>query len=495
VISAQRPVVTLMCALGGLFACKASSAPAPEAGAEAMGTTSALSLRPATSNSTSSAGPPPPLEPVPLPDPHIAGYRMPEDASVVNGWVDSDDQVAMSRHAWGVWVALNADSGQSLDGQSLRVFETWVTPDDLLGSTNPSLLAVSRRNPRALVELRQFSRRRGDIRTLDLAPGEAAATGFVKLDPTGARWITTNKLLSAENLRSLSSVGSVPAFPSTSISLKARFVTLPGAKRYVRLPDWPGPPATLRAFPPGQWHRCVWLDLQERGAGTGNGQVDTACTDSSRTAATTYGLANFVHFQLSPEQAVDLNGLADRSLAGPTPSTVVRASGGDIAVLAGMHVTTREITRWTWATFWWTPTPDAPLAPSSTQAAAARPNELTGAPRHYAQCIANAMEKPSQPETGGKNVGESVYCYNPWLEAGFGPDALPASQPGTSHGKPVPNNVGVETNCMSCHAQARFPAKPAQGDYAGDRYVDLASPDFKGSTKVDFLWSIADFAR
>jgi len=61
-------------------------------------------------------------------------------------------------------------------------------------------------------------------------------------------------------------------------------------------------------------------------------------------------------------------------------------------------------------------------------------------------------------------------------------------------GKPVktPNDVGAQTNCMSCHGQANWnPNNVANApDYTGDRYIDMNSPQFKGTLKVDFLWSI-----
>ena len=169
-----------------------------------------------------------------------------------------------------------------------------------------------------------------------------------------------------------------------------------------------------------------------------------------------------------------------------------------------MRARARETTRWTWQTYWWVPNPSSPAAPSSSAIAALRPPQLTGPAANYAQCTAYSMLQPPQPNTGGKNVGAPVYCFNPWLEAGFGPDDLPDSEPLTYEGKTLANNVGVQTNCMSCHAQANFTgAESGQSAcatsqkppaYTGDRYVDLNAPDFKGTLKVDFLWSVADNA-
>jgi hypothetical protein len=124
-----------------------------------------------------------------------------------------------------------------------------------------------------------------------------------------------------------------------------------------------------------------------------------------------------------------------------------------------------------------------------------------GAARNYAHCVAYHEVSPPQPNSGGSNSGESLYCYNPSLEARFDHSDLPDSRPGMTkwNGRLVktPNDVGVQTNCMSCHEQANFNPNnlPAAPDYTGDRYVDLTGAAFKGVLKVEFLWSIADTAQ
>jgi len=158
-----------------------------------------------------------------------------------------------------------------------------------------------------------------------------------------------------------------------------------------------------------------------------------------------------------------------------------------------MHVAGREIARWTWQTFWWTPAPDAPPAPSSPAIASQRPPQLRGAARHYAMALAYTMLSPDQPYVGGENAGAAVYAYNPWIEARFGPADLPDSQPGLDPaGRPADNNYGVQTNCMSCHARATYNpnARSTAPRFAGARYVDLIDPQYVGTLQVDFLWAI-----
>jgi hypothetical protein len=443
----------------------------------------------------------PGFKPIPLPDPKIPGFVFPDKEATIVGWTKTNNQTAINKHGWGIWTALTSPSGEMFEGQELLVFETWLTHQDLLAAhllkVGPATLP---RDPLPLRRLRQF----GPAKTRNVpAHGENSITGFVKYDPTAAKHIADNMLFSKAALESLlqAKQTEVPAFPNTAVSLKPVFQTLDQSQlvgsRYYMLPAWPGPPAKPESFPSTAWNQCVWIDVQDNGPGKGMGAVDKVCKPdgSSRTDATTYGLARFIHFRLSVAQANTVNAI--REAAHGTPGPVVVS--GNYAVLLGMHVTSREITRWTWQTFWWSPKPDKPPLPSSEAIAADRPAQLKGAPRNYSMAVAYEMVDPPQPNTGGMNAGNSVYVYNPWLEAGFGPADLPASQPGTHNGNKAANNVGVQTNCMSCHAQASYPFKTTSDGtralYTGDQYIDLNGLKFKGVLKTDFLWSIPDVAR
>jgi hypothetical protein len=52
-----------------------------------------------------------------------------------------------------------------------------------------------------------------------------------------------------------------------------------------------------------------------------------------------------------------------------------------------------------------------------------------------------------------------------------------------------------ETNCLSCHAQACYQTAEDTMLYTGDQYIDLNDPRFTGKLKVDFPWTINDFAE
>ncbi len=467
------------------------------------------------------------FKPVELPDPGVPGFAFPERASTVDGWARSNDVDDIAVHAWGLWTALTMDSGQSFEGLPLRVFETWFTLDDLLDAK--PLASASRRAPRPLGELEQLARGRTRkvARSSGSSPlpipspsptaspgptprqetGESELYGFVKFNPPAAEHIARNRLLSIGRLTELvvdSGETQIPPFPDAAIAIKALYSTFATTKAgpagvdggnvsapYALFPVWSGPNHPPSVSPSSTWKACVWIDLLDTTEGPATDEVDTKCDPSgaSRTTATTYGLARFLHFTLTAPEASAQKGRAGRTVGS-------EAHVGDVVVLAGMHVTTRETAGWTWESYFWTPTPDSPPLPSSRALAAKRPAQLTGAPRSYASCAVLSMQLPAQPLTGGATDGASLYCYNPYLEAEFGPKDLPDSVPGKFEGKTVSNDVGTETNCMACHAQAAFapPGMTAPG-YTADRYIDLADPRFAGLLHTDFLWSLPDSAE
>jgi hypothetical protein len=447
------------------------------------------------------------LKAVPLPDPQIPGYHFPEREATILGWISSStgappvfDNIYL--HGWGIWTSLTTETDQVIDGQKLRVFETWYTPEDLTAPAVRSLTDAAAK-PRGRGRQTQFNQFRHGAAARARATARAAAgqppvsriTGFVKYDPSAADHILSQNLLSIATLNSFLSNGAnaIPPFTNTGVALKPVFQVITASQlkggRYFPLPVWPGPPTLAKEFGPDQWPGAVWIDIQ--GGGAGKGDVDMtppAQRDgSTRTDATTYPVSSLINYKLSADDAVAVNASGAAS----------DAAAGDFSILLAMHVTTREITRWTWQTFWWIPTPDGAVAPSSSQIVAARPAQLKDSPRNYAMAIAYSTEVPAQPYIGGSNVGDSLYAYNPWLEAGFGPDTLVDSRPGYFQGQVVSNAFGVQTNCMSCHGSANFnPSNlPSAPNYTGDRYISLEDPRFAGTLSVDFLWSIPQHAK
>jgi hypothetical protein len=468
---------------------------------------------------------------VPLPNPNIHGFKFPESEATIMHWVytwttngsnvkpTKDAEAATEKafanvhlHGWGIWTALTTETEQTFDGQKLRVFETWPTPQDLTtAGTNPdglkTLLALPphRSTPQFFNQFSHVKGTRGGVLKRGAGGtfhGEETVTGFVKYDPTAAQHITEQGLLKKATLNSLLTAGvnQVAAFPNTSLALKPVFKTLTGlvGGRYYRLPAWTGPPSEPQAWPESKWGNWVWIDIQNGGQGKGETDKKGNADGSSRTEATTYPVSSFIHYKLDALQASAINEQNEKNAKDNGTTAPAPAKAGDYTVLTAMHVAGRETTRWTWQTFWWAPQADLPPLPSSPKIADLRPAQLQGAARHYAMSLAYSNLVPTDPYVGGANVGESLYAYNPYLEARFGPAVLTDSIPGyDSNGKVVANNVGVQTNCMSCHGAANYTngtvnTAPA---YSGDRYISLDDPRFRGTLQVDFLWSIPGNAQ
>ncbi|MBI4625303.1 MAG: hypothetical protein HY736_19045 [Verrucomicrobia bacterium] len=455
-----------------------------------------------------------PIVPEALPNPLIPGFHFPESEATLTGWITEMTRGTTAAttpsaaekihlHGWGLWAALTLETAQIYEGQRLRVFETWLTPDDLkeypgLRSVGALSLLPQRRAPlRKIDQLKEID---DDIVELARAaartgtPSGARVVGFVKYDPTAAEHIIRQELLNTAALNTLLQGGAqqIPVFPATALVVKPLFQVIKLKDlidgRYYALKAWPGPPEIPQAVPPAQWPGAVWIDVLEGGDGRGAIDEPAAADGSTRSDSTTYPLSSLIHYRLSAVDAAVLN--ADK------PGT--DAGAGDFAILVAMHVSSREIARWTWQTFWWTPTPGDPHPPSSPAIASLRPDQLRGAARNYAMAQTYTMLTPDQPHVRGENVGAAVYAYNPWIEARFSPAELPDSLPGLDpNGQPAGNNHGVQTNCMSCHAQATYNPNrlPTAPRFAGARYVDLADPKFLGTLQVDFLWSIARHAK
>ena len=139
------------------------------------------------------------------------------------------------------------------------------------------------------------------------------------------------------------------------------------------------------------------------------------------------------------------------------------AQAGDHLVLLAMHLTTREIPDWIWATYWWHDRPDeGPFA-------ADRPAAVAGVWRHYLMDVAYSAATPAEAD-GGANI-----AFNPYLET-FA--------------------AGTRSNCMACHQGAVWTpsgAAPFLPVTRGPRAAD--DPRFARGTRLDFMWSIATEAR
>lgn len=436
---------------------------------------------------TGPEGPAAGVEPVPFPD----GFDFPTDRATVEGWVANQDTEAMFGHAWDIWNGMFQPSGEyheQPDGRrELVVFETWSSDVDIFDSGVTSSEELTAAMPDRNLKPFHVPRQLDHASLVEGAPPDTdpeQVIAFVKYDPVAADFIVSKGYNQASTLDALQASWppdtpalerEIDQFENPSIALKPVWY-LAKSSGLTALPVWPGPPSPAKAFPPSAWDTCVLVDPTNQGGG---GTQEGDCNGTEKDLPVV-NLDQFHFQQLTAEEAAHIQELEN------TADNVSGAEEGDYVILVAMHVTSKELVRWTWQTFWWSPEPDSPRAPSSSEAAAARPASLPGAAKHYAVCTAYSMVVPAQPITGGTNLCDQatdpgcLLCFNPYLEAGFGNFSPPDQPP----------KFGIDTNCMSCHSGAHWPASANQPGYVGDEYVDLGGEVFSDVTKLDFLWSL-----
>lgn len=441
---------------------------------------------------------------VDMPDPGIPGYSFPESETNLVAWVDAGDSKRINTHAWGVWAALTSLSGRPAHGQAdARVYQTWMTPGQILEATNSteSHALTADQRPLVLETPRQFSASDSTQAvaaqsTPDCGQGGKPDTCIVvtvNYSPPAAKHALENRLMWASTLQAYLDNGyvEIPNFPVAAVTVKPVYKVITQDKlrngRLYVMPAWPGTPDPPKTFPETAWNEgCFYVDTENQGQG--NGAVDWSCANP--TPETTYNLEDFINIPITA---------ADQAYYAKLTQGQAQVQPGDILILVAMHTTTREMTRWAWQTFFWTPSVNDPKLPSSAAIAADRPAELTGAPAHYAMSVAYQMLAPAHPLNGGRDVGSLHPAYNPYLEAGFAPDTFRVTRTVQTPTAPVTTEYGVQTNCMTCHGLAMYDPQMdydggggagRQVPYGANFYLGRDDAVFDGALKLDFAWSI-----
>ncbi len=414
----------------------------------------------------------------------INDFKFPEDSTTVYNWLKNKDTVSITKHAWGIWAGLTSPSGQVFQGDSLLVYETWFGVEELsamsaAGNTQGGCGDIKKKQRTALKIPRQFAHARmfSNAKT-------AVETNFnifetVSYSPPAACFATTNLIFNQSSLNQYqvnNAIGKIPSFPNDAITTKpVYFAGKPDAGGLIQVPVWPGIPNPAKVFPSSAWNAYVYAD-------TSNSQpknkklvpVTSANPTPAQIAAATCNVNDFIHFGVNAQMAKYLNSHQDNGASS-------QFVAGDLVMLVAMHVTSKEISNWTWQTFYWDHNPENPIAPSSPFEASLKPSQLKGAAAHYSVSTAYAMVWPNQPVSGGTNTGVTpIIGFNPYLEAGLSAfnntNALnPAYQ------------YGVQSNCMSCHALA---TQSGQLGYTADQYIDMKDKRFVNQVQLDFAWSI-----
>jgi hypothetical protein len=447
----------------------------------------------------------------PMGNPNIPGYNFPEDQTTLLNWINNQpaNSGQIYTHGWGIWASLTMGSGQSAFGiANAPVYMTWLSPNEIqnLGATAKLSAKAPAKRALGIGAARQLTKFglaaqpalkfNGSAKVkkgVKATPDTSSLLVAVGYDPAATNWIVEGNLFQYSSYANLYAAGQpeIAQFPTNSVSVKPTYKRIPAGTGIYTLATWPGTPPVITpaitkgGFGESSWNDgCFYVDTSLTGPTSTTG-TDPTCANQN--ASNTYSVYDFINIPITANNIGEFNSY--------DPGNGLNV--GDTLLLAAMHVTSKEIPEWTWQTYFWTPNPSAPPLPSSAMLAQARPAQITGAAAHYAIVFAYQMVMPNQPENGGQSVGGPVVGYNPYLEAGFPASTFGISRPIVPASGPAwVGTVGVQTNCMTCHAMAAVGTSTANignsPPYATDFYIARNDPAFSGFVQADFLWSLVD---
>lgn len=451
-----------------------------------------------------------PAEPAP-------GVRFPTSEAEIDAWIyaDPQDRAAIHAHGWGIWAGLT----HPVDGSgpfATLTYQTWLNKADVIavftGKEPADKLLLGESNQMFKHGLVDGFLANAALEKKDGTEPVANAAGIivntdvlenVAYSPASARYLLETGTGRPEVLDGLLAKGDKVRFPDNSVNVKPVYKLVTDGRitewtdadgtqrRLYAFTAWPGIPDTSNwtadmkqgGYPEDLWQQCVYVDLDLKGPTTSTG-ADVNCASPS--ADSIYSVDDFIAVDLKAANATFVN-------ATTGDEATLGGNGPALALLVAMHVTTREITQWTWQTFWWQADAARPNTPSSADIAAARPDTLTPQAMHYAMAPAYSMLVPAQPLVGGKNVGALVTAFNPYLESGFGTGVFSFQETvQTPDGKggwtTTTTDLGIQTNCMTCHGLAAWGGRGS--GYAANYYVPRDYWVFDTALDVDFAWSV-----
>lgn len=429
------------------------------------------------------------VDPGSVVDPPSVG-TYPATQEQIQGWINSMDMKAIRVHAWDIWAAITSPSGQG----DLPVWETWYSGYDLFEDVQKKG-SLSSAHIRPIESPAQFHHA-SNVTTGMPTDRVEQVTSFNRYTASLARYIWEKGYNKASVLDSINQAFDKAGTPiidrqvllsadsvnPKAISIKPVFQYISGTEP-TAVPYWDGiSPTTTTNLDnpePHTWRQAVVVDPTGKlKPGT---TVEMAFNGEPKKPLKVVSLDDFYHFTLTQDEvdhfSADARGVgADNQ--GDTVNFRKMVKEGNIGLLVGMHVTTKEIPNWTWQTFWWAADPNDP------QHGTDRPATVKGRWAHYNMVTAYMMVTPA-----GNPDGDPIVGFNPYLETNLKGDI------------PGPNGqkihwTGVTSSCMSCHRLAAWQQnpdgpKPVTPHYQPNGFIDPAdSALFAGYTKLDFLWSV-----
>lgn len=378
------------------------------------------------------------------------GFDFPADEAELLKLRDTGNVSGMRKHAWMVFAGLTQPTA---GGEA--VWETWFSQNEVFASGPGPQGLVPRKPQRRFQNPDQFRSPSSTGGPNAQAVG-ASLLSFVLFNKDNMKHIRANKFYLKNALTNINNgfnashtpteKREITPFPKEAVSLKIVWWLVKN-NGLTPMPIWDGKPTQPdqmgNDYP--TWARFVAVDPSRSQIPDGE-KSDIFFEGNLKKNSHVVPLANFYSFQISQNEIA-----AVQSVLGPD------AQVGDYAAVVAMHVTTKEIPDWVWATFWWHDKPsDGPFSED-------RPSAVPNVWRNYLMDVTFSADTPKESD-GTPNV-----CFNPWLEARF--------------------SGGLKSNCMACHQRSvwtkeSFLPITRGGLPKNDQY-------FVSKTKLDFLWSIA----
>lgn len=461
------------------------------------------------------------ITPQPFPGKDTTGITFPTDANTINDWIDKQYFNSIARHAWGIWAGLTANSNQVSDTSTssikdtLLIYETWMGTSELQtmmknGNNSPSMVKYGRTKLERPKQFGHGAHRLPNLGTLAvvnnnivdvqvMAQSNTNQWVTVNYSPNAASFALTTNIFNQDTLNNKlaknGGTGAITPFPNSSITIKPTYLYVDtNGTDLIAIPVWPGipnPPNWVGSFS-GYW-QYLYIDPTNTRGATKPIPTSTLLTiNPNPRDSAIVNLQDFIYFAIDSNMAAYLNTQQESVQLGNDT-----AQDGDLAILMGMHVATKEISNWTWQTFFWVPDPANPPSPSSAFNYQQRfwnygsPDTivLSNAAAHYAVQPAYVMVWPGTSTSNDPTKVRPHFGFNPYLEASFGPSAF--SGPNQLNSNYI---FGVQTNCMSCHAMATIDSTQNFLGYVTDQYINPDSSIFKNYVKLDFAWSIQQSA-
>ena len=442
-----------------------------------------------------------------IPEDIPPGFDYPGVQVALQAFADVYAVEDMRTHSWNLWAGLTSPSSFSYGGSVLPIWDTWCGTQEVFVTQSCAILSVLSRGFEAPTQHTHLINQ-----GIATQATNTQIVSFNKYNPTMASFLMHRQRLNSvdyiptngDSLVALNaswpsntatanrSIVPAPYTPtngniqgSAAIELKP-VMTLIKAQGLTAMPLWRGPDDSWNPSnpTPETWKTCVLIDPSNQGSFSTNlvpynpaihpGEINRQNTDNGlRKQTPGCSSANYLYapigiiytFALSADTAIAFNNAQGGN-----------AVAGDYAAVVAMHVSTKEISNWTWQTFWWQPGLDTPNGFPGNKLHMT--DKVKGPWRNFAMC--NAWS-----QTKGVISNQMNICFDPYLE--------------TSPGIPA----GITSNCVSCHglatvgvAQANpiFPMSSLSYPMSYETPIDFNGAQFNAYTKLDFAWSIQNNA-